>query len=213
MGKFRKVAALPALKSAKDIFDFITKFDQPNINEQDIKQNLKYLASLFSGWTDRYAPTAFYEALETDKSRGYNDTKESQGAFEMTDPKLLQAVEDFKKNPPKNLKDFVTDEPIDNLQNITVPESSNRYKSMRDKLTASSTKFVKVSAKEDVEELKKVIPEWTIQDVLTAMQRVAEKEGYSVAEKQMEMTSILSQYEKEIAPLSQYLEKNGIQPK
>jgi len=211
MGKFRKVAALPALKSAKDILNFITKFDQPNINEKDIKQNLKYLASLFSGWTDRYAPTAFYEALETDESRGYNDTKESQGAFEMTDPKLLKAVEDFKKNPPKNLKDLVTDEPVDNLQNISVPESSNRYKSMRDRLTASSAKFVKVSAKQDAEELKNIIPEWNIEDVLQAMQRVAEKEGYSVAEKQQEMTSILSEYERNISPLSQYLEKNGIQ--
>ena len=48
MGKFRKVAALPALKSAKDIFEFITKFDQPNINEKDIKQNLKYLKEVIA---------------------------------------------------------------------------------------------------------------------------------------------------------------------
>jgi hypothetical protein len=45
------------------------------------------------------------------------------------------------------------------------------------------------------------------------MEKVAAKEDYSVAERQMEMTNILSQYEKEIAPLSQYLEKNGIQYK
>jgi hypothetical protein len=57
------------------------------------------------------------------------------------------------------------------------------------------------------------MPKWSIQDVLSAMEKVAAKEDYSVAERQMEMTNILSQYEKEIAPLSQYLEKNGIQYK
>jgi hypothetical protein len=45
------------------------------------------------------------------------------------------------------------------------------------------------------------------------MAKVASKNDLSSAEKQMQMTTILSQYEKSIAPLSQYLEKNGIQPK
>ena len=109
-----------------------------------------------------------------------------------------------------------------NLENISVPESSNRYKSMRDKLNPSTnnsanansqSRFIKTSDKNNSDELKNVMPKWSIQDVLSAMEKVAAKENYSVAERQMEMTNILSQYEKEIAPLSQYLEKNGIQYK
>jgi hypothetical protein len=191
-------------------------------NQSNIKQNLSFLASLLAGWTDRYSPSAFYHALETDKNRGYNDTKHSQGAYEEISPELLKLVEDFKKNPPKNLKDLVSGQPISNLENISVPESSNRYKSMRDKLNPSTnnsanansqSRFIKTSDKNNSDELKNVMPKWSIQDVLSAMEKVAAKEDYSVAERQMEMTNILSQYEKEIAPLSQYLEKNGIQYK
>jgi hypothetical protein len=223
MSKFKKMSAvptkLPALNSVDDIAKLISNFTNADdiFNEKDMKQNMKYLASLLAGWTDRYSPSAFYHALETDKNRGFNDTKHSQGAYEMMSPELVKAVEDFKKNPPSNLTDFVTDKPVKSLENISVPESSGRYKAMQEKLypsTASSkARFVKTSQKNEVEELKKIMPKWSIQDVLSAMQKVAEKEDYSVAEKQMEMTNILSQYEKEIAPLSQYLEKNGIQPK
>lgn len=223
MSKFKKLSAvptkLPAINSVDDIAKLISNFTNADdiFNEKDVKQNMKYLASLLAGWTDRYSPSAFYHALETDKNRGFNDTKHSQGAYEMMSPELVKAVEDFKKNPPSNLTDFVTDEPVKSLENISVPESSDRYKAMQERLyptTASSkARFVKTSQKNEVEELKKIMPKWSIQDVLSAMQKVAEKEDYSVAEKQMEMTNILSQYEKEIAPLSQYLEKNGIQPK
>ena len=183
---------------------------------------MSFLASLLAGWTDRYSPSAFYHALETDKNRVFNDTKHSQGAYEEISPELLKLVEDFKKNPPKNLKDLVSGQPISNLENISVPESSNRYKSMRDKLNPSTnnsanansqSRFIKTSDKNNSDELKNVMPKWSIQDVLSAMEKVAAKEDYSVAERQMEMTNILSQYEKEIAPLSQYLEKNGIQYK
>lgn len=223
MSKFKKLSAvptkLPAINSVDDIAKLISNFKNADdiFNEKDVKQNMKYLASLLAGWTDRYSPSAFYHALETDKNRGFNDTKHSQGAYEMMSPELVKAVEDFKKNPPSNLTDFVTDEPVKSLENISVPESSDRYKAMQERLyptTASSkARFVKTSQKNEAEELKKIMPKWSIQDVLSAMQKVAEKEDYSVAEKQMEMTNILSQYEKEIAPLSQYLEKNGIQPK
>jgi hypothetical protein len=223
MSKFKKMSAvpkkLPAITSVDDIAKLISNFTNADdiFNEKDMKQNMKYLASLLAGWTDRYSPSAFYHALETDKNRGFNDTKHSQGAYEMMSPELVKAVEDFKKNPPSNLTDFVTDKPVKSLENITVPESSGRYKAMQEKLypsTASSTaRFVKVSGKEDAAELKKVYPEWTIEDVLSAMAKVASKENYSVAEKQQEMTSILTQYERDISPLSQYLEKNGIQPK
>jgi hypothetical protein len=223
MSKFKKIAAiplkgLPKLDSVADIAKLLGGNEADDVfNQANIKQNLKFLASLLAGWTDRYSPSAFYHALETDENRGYNNTKHSQGAFEMTDPKLLKAVEDFKKNPPSNLTDFVTKEPVKSLENISVPETSDRYKAMRDKLypsTASSkAKFVKTSTKQDSDELKSVIPKWSIQDVLSEMEKVAAKEDYSVAERQMEMTNILSQYEKEIAPLSQYLEKNGIQYK
>lgn len=224
MSKFRKVAAIPAklpwqdLGNVSSIMKLLSGDNNDDVfNLSNMKQNASFLASLLAGWTDRYSPSAFYHALETDKNRGYNDTKHSQGAFEMTDPKLLKAIEDFKKNPPKNLKDLVSGEPINGVENISVPESSNRYQAMRDKLNSSTansqSKFIKTSDKKDSDELKKIMPKWSIQDVLSAMQKVAEKEDYSVAEKQMEMTNILSQYERSIAPLSQYLEKNGIQPK
>lgn len=228
MSKFRKIAAVPLKMPKLDLsaagLAKLFQGDQTEdiFNQANIKQNLSFLASLLAGWTDRYSPSAFYHALETDKNRGYNKTKHSQGAYEEISPELLKLVEDFKKNPPKNLKDLVSGQPISDLKNISVPESSNRYQSMRDKLNPSSnnsananlqSKFIKTSDKNNSDELKNVIPKWTIEDVLNAMGRVASKEGYSVAEKQQEMTNILSQYEKEIAPLSQYLEKNGIQPK
>ena len=228
MSKFRKVAAVPIKMPKLDLSAAgLAKLFQGNetediFNQANIKQNLSFLASLLAGWTDRYSPSAFYHALETDKNRGYNDTKHSQGAYEEISPELLKLVEDFKKNPPKNLKDLVSGQPISNLENISVPESSNRYKSMRDKLNPSinnsanansQSRFIKTSDKNNSDELKIVMPKWSIQDVLSAMEKVAAKEDYSVAERQMEMTNILSQYEKEIAPLSQYLEKNGIQYK
>jgi len=228
MSKFRKVAAVPIKMPKLDLSAAgLAKLFQGNetediFNQANIKQNLSFLASLLAGWTDRYSPSAFYHALETDKNRGYNDTKHSQGAYEEISPELLKLVEDFKKNPPKNLKDLVSGQPISNLENISVPESSNRYKSMRDKLNPSTnnsanansqSRFIKTSDKNNADELKNVMPKWSIQDVLSAMEKVAAKEDYSVAERQMEMTNILSQYEKEIAPLSQYLEKNGIQYK
>lgn len=228
MSKFRKVAAVPIKMPKLDLSAAgLAKLFQGNetediFNQANIKQNLSFLASLLAGWTDRYSPSAFYHALETDKNRGYNDTKHSQGAYEEISPELLKLVEDFKKNPPKNLKDLVSGQPISNLENISVPESSNRYKSMRDKLNPptnnsananSQSRFIKTSDKNNSDELKNVMPKWSIQDVLSAMEKVAAKEDYSVAERQMEMTNILSQYEKEIAPLSQYLEKNGIQYK
>jgi len=228
MSKFRKIAAVPIKMPKLDLsaagLAKLFQGDQTEdiFNQANIKQNLSFLASLLAGWTDRYSPSAFYHALETDKNRGYNDTKHSQGAYEEISPELLKLVEDFKKNPPKNLKDLVSGQPISDLKNISVPESSNRYQSMRDKLNPSSnnssnansqSRFIKTSDKNNSDELKNVIPKWTIEDVLNAMGRVASEEGYSVAEKQQEMTNILSQYEKEIAPLSQYLEKNGIQPK
>lgn len=235
MSKFRKLAAVP-LKMPKLDFSaagLAKLFEQDQtedvFNQANIKQNLSFLASLLAGWTDRYSPSAFYHALETDKNRGYNPTKDpkdatkhSQGAYEEISPELLKLVEDFKKNPPKNLKDLVSGQPISDLKNISVPESSNRYQSMRDKLNPSNnnstnanlqSRFTKTSDKNNADQLKNVIPKWTIEDVLSAMKKVAAKEDYSVAERQMEMTNILSQYEKEIAPLSQYLEKNGIQPK
>lgn len=229
MSKFRKVAAVPIKMPKLDLSAAgLAKLFQGNqtaedvFNQSNIKQNLSFLASLLAGWTDRYSPSAFYHALETDKNRGYNDTKHSQGAYEEISPELLKLVEDFKKNPPKNLKDLVSGQPISNLENISVPESSNRYKSMRERLNPSTnnsanansqSRFIKTSDKNNSDELKNVMPKWSIQDVLSAMEKVAAKENYSVAERQMEMTNILSQYEKEIAPLSQYLEKNGIQYK
>lgn len=221
MSKFRKVAAVPVKLpwdklDASSIMKMLTGDNNDDVfNLGNMKNNMSFLASLLAGWTDRYSPSAFYHALETDKNRGYNDTKHSQGAYETISPELLKAVEDFKKNPPKNLKDLVSGKPLSNVENITVPESSNRYQAMRDKLNSanSQTKFIKTSDKKESEEIRKIVPKWTIEDVLTDMAKVASKKDLPNAEKQQQMVNILSQYERSIAPLSQYLEKNGIQYK
>jgi hypothetical protein len=238
MSKFRKVAATPT-KFPTDLSEFTKLLTGGGgddltdlLNKENIKQNLVFLASLFPGWTDRYSPSAFYHALETDKSRGYKGTKHSQGAYEEISPALLKKIEEFKKNPPKDMKDLLTDKPISNLQNINVPESSDRYKSMREKLYPSSTtstttsptpgstssasnnqRFVKTSQRVKAEELKNALPKWTIEDVLRDMAKFAARTDLSMNEKRQGMVSILSQYEKSIAPLSNFLDKNDIQYK
>lgn len=239
MSKFRKIAAGGAaggtmggaakpgvMPNMPDKSEFLSWLLNPKssssdvFNEADMKQNLQFLTALLPGWTDRYSPSAYYHALELDKNRGYGrdpeGTKHSQGAYEMMSPEIMKAVEEFKKNPAK-MKDFLTQKPIDKIENMTVPESSDRYKAMREKLyptTASSdAKFVKTSANAKVEELKKMIPNWDIKNVLTDMAKVSARKDLSNAEKQQGMANILSQYENSIAPLNQYLKKNGIQYK
>jgi hypothetical protein len=226
MSKFKKVAAVPGIKanlpkfnSFGSFMDFIKSNPEQDIQKfftgENSKRNLNYLASMMMGWTtDRYKD--FREPLEMDVSTGYNGTKASQGAYQMMSPDLIKQVEDFKKNPPSNLTDFVTNEPIKSLENITVPESSERYKAMQEKLydkSASSQKFVKTSANNTAQNLKSVMPEWTIETVLNDMANVAKNPRLSTAEKQKNMFDVLNRYERSIAPLSDYLRKNGIQPK
>jgi hypothetical protein len=241
MSKFRKIAGTP-IKWPTNIGDFTKMLTSPGddltdlLNKENIKQNLVFLASLLPGWTDRYSPSAFYHALETDAPRGYGGTKHSQGAYEEISPALMKAIQDFKKNPPKNLKDLVTEKPIDKIENINVPESSDRYKAMREKLYPSSTtstptspsssatstttstannnaKFVKTSQRARAEDLQKVLPRWTIEDVIRDMAKFAARTDLNDNEKRQGMVNILNQYEKSIAPLSNFLDKNGIQYK
>jgi hypothetical protein len=74
-------------------------------------------------------------------------------------------------------------------------------------------KFVKTSQNTQVNDFKKLLPEWDISDVLKSMSSVANKTDIADAEKQQSMINILSQYEKSIAPLSQFLDKNDIKYK
>lgn len=229
MSKFKKVAAggvpglknnLPKFNSFSSFMNFIKSKPEAEVQKfftgENSKRNLNYLASMMMGWTtDRYSPSAFKHVLEMDDERGYNDTKASQGAYEMISPKLLNELEDFKKNPPSNLNDFVSNEPVKSLENITVPETSGRYKAMEEKLygkSASNQKFVKTSQNK-ADDLKKIMPEWTIENVLNDMANVAKNPRLSTAEKQKNMFDVLNKYERSIAPLSDYLRKNGIQPK
>lgn len=190
-----------------------------NFSEQELKDAAEYITALIPGMTtDRYSPSAFYHALEMDKNRGYNNTPASQGAYEMTDPKFLKELENFKKNPPSNLKNLLTDEPISSLENANVDESSERYKSMRKNLyggsdVSSKPKFIKTSQKSGADEFKKIIPNWEITDVLNDMAKVAVRKDLSKAEKQQGMVNILSEYEKDIAPFHQYLKSNDIKYK
>jgi hypothetical protein len=228
MSKFKKVAAGPTLKanlpkfnSFGSFMDFIKSNPEQDVQKfftgENSKRNLNYLASMMMGWTtDRYKPSAFKHALEMDEYRGINKTKASQGAYELMSPELISQLEDFKKNPPSNLTDFVTKEPVKSLENINVPEASDRYKAMEEKLygkNASNQKFIKTSQNDKVEELKKIMPEWTIENVLNDMANVAKNPRLSNAEKQKNMFDVLNNYERSISPLSQYLEKNGIKPK
>jgi hypothetical protein len=225
MGKFKKIAAgkgsginLPGASEALGWLLNPGSGSSDLFSEDFIKNNLQFLTALLPGWSDRYSPSAFYHALELDKNRGYNDEKHSQGAYEMLSPELKKSIEEFKKNPPKNLKDFITDKPVESLQNITVPESSNRYKAMKEKLDGTATanantRFVKTSANTQTDQLRKLIPNWDIKTVLTDMAKIASRTDMSNAEKQQNMATILSQYERQIAPLSDYLDQNGIKYK
>jgi len=222
MTKFKKVAAssfkknLPPFNSFSSLMDFIKENPADKLNEfftgENARRNLTYLSGLMMGWsTDRYGPKAFEHVM---KSKGYENTKASEGNFEKMSPEILKQLEDFKNNPPKNLTDFVTHEPV-KLDNITVPETSKRYKAMEEKLygkNASNQKFIKTSQKDKIQELEKIIPNWTIENVLEEMASAAANPRLSTAEKQKSMFDVLNKYERDIAPLSQYLDKNGIKP-
>ena len=221
MSKFRKIAAgvpgikgnLPNIKGFSGLIDTLN--DSENkfnafFSQQNTKRNLNYLAGLMTGWTkDKYDSDAFQHVL---KDPGYGKTKASEGGFEKMSPDMMRQLEDFKKNPPANLKDFVSHEPVNSLENITVPETSERYKAMQQKLSSDSQRFVKTAAS-SAEDLKKVIPNWTIENVLSEMNNVVNNPRLSTAEKQKNMLDVISKYERSIAPLSDFLRKNGIQPK
>ena len=224
MSKFKKIAATPT-KMPTGMGDLFTGFMNASdinefLNKKNIGRNLQFIAALFPGFSDRYAPSAFYHALEYDDNRGYKGTSHSQGAYELLDPKIMEEVKKFKKNPPKDLKD-VDGKPIKSLENINLPETSGRYKAMEEQLYPeqkkeaqnTNSKFVKTSQVSKIKELERIVPKWTIEDVIKDMARVANRKDLSKADKQQTMMNILSQYEKSIAPLSNFLDKNGIQYK
>lgn len=205
----------PSKESLLPTWDDIQAY---GFDENELKELLPYLVAIFKPQSQfRYSPDAFKNVLEKDRNTGYNGTSHTQGAFQKTDPNILEQVEKFKNKPPKNLKDLRTDKPV-KIQNINVPNTSDRYKSMRSKLDGKSaenseSKFVKTAAKIGVDDFKKLLPSWDISNVLTSMKSEADKTNLSPAEKQQNMMNILSEYEKSIAPLSQYLKKNDIKYK
>lgn len=208
----------------KGFFDLLSENmfgeNAKNFSPDELKEAMEYVTSLLAGWNlpERYKPSAFISALEMDKNRGYKDTAHSQGAYEMKNPEMQKELEDFKRNSPSNMKDLLTKEPIENLENINLDESSDRYKAMKEKLfgntTAnSSSKFVKTSQTQGVNEFNKLVPKWNINDVLQDMAKVASRKDLSEAEKRESMTNVLKEYERQIAPLNQYFRKNDIQYK
>ena len=226
--KFKKLAANDDKKNSymmnvlHHLFGDKNQVDQegfkfPEIDENELK---KLIANILAGTfnpSERYSPAAFSQALEVDKNRGYKGTPHSEGAFEMTDKSILDQVKQFKQNPPQNTKDLLTKQPV-KLDNINVPSSSDRYKSMKEKLYGKSAensneKFVKTSQVASSSELKSILPKWDITDVLKSMASVANKNNLSEAEKQQSMVNIISTYEKSIAPLSQFLDRNDIKYK
>jgi len=209
-----------SFEEAQNYFEKIFGANGANFDEREFKEALEYLNAIVSpGWTfDRYKPSAFGYALEMDKNRGFNNTPVSQGAVEKRNPDQLSEIENFKLQHPSGLKDLLTDKPIDNLNNINLDESSGRYKDMKEKLfgnTSASTnsKFVKTSQKSKIDEIKNITPNWTIQNVLMDMAKEASRKDISDAQKQRNMGIVLSEYEKKMAPLSQYLRNNDIKYK
>lgn len=201
-------------QKARDLWE---NFKSNFFDEEELRELLPYFFAGLKPFQNefRYSPAAFEQALETNKNIGYNGTSHSQGAYQKTDPKVLEQVKKFKKSPPKNLKDLRTKQPT-KLDNINVPSTSDRYKSMRSKLYGKSAenteaKFIKTSANNT--DISKLLPNWNINDVLTSMKSVADKTNLSPAEKQQNMINILAEYEKSIAPLSQFLDKNDIKYK
>ena len=208
----------------KGFFDLLSENmfgeNAKNFSPDELKEAMEYVTSLLAGWNlpERYKPSAFISALEMDKNRGYKDTAHSQGAYEMKNPEMQKELEDFKRNSPSNMKDLLTKEPIENLENINLDESSDRYKAMKEKLFGNTTanassKFVKTSQTQGVNEFNKLVPKWNINDVLQDMAKVASRKDLSEAEKRQSMTNVLTEYERQIAPLNQYFRKNDIQYK
>ena len=208
----------------KGFFDLLSEDmfgeNAKNFSPDELKEAMEYVTSLLAGWNlpERYKPSAFISALEMDKNRGYKDTAHSQGAYEMKNPEMQKELEDFKRNSPSNMKDLLTKEPIENLENINLDESSDRYKAMKEKLFGNTTanassKFVKTSQTQGVNEFNKLVPKWNINDVLQDMAKVASRKDLSEAEKRESMTNVLKEYERQIAPLNQYFRKNDIQYK
>lgn len=208
----------------KGVFDLLSENmfgeNAKNFSPDELKEAMEYVTSLLAGWNlpERYKPSAFISALEMDKNRGYKDTAHSQGAYEMKNPEMQKELEDFKRNSPSNMKDLLTKEPIENLENINLDESSDRYKAMKEKLFGNTTanassKFVKTSQTQGVNEFNKLVPKWNINDVLQDMAKVASRKDLSEAEKRQSMTNVLTEYERQIAPLNQYFRKNDIQYK
>ena len=206
------------MKKVKDALKTLLDVDGGDM--ASFKESIPYLLAFFQTSPNdklRYNPKAFESVLEKNKHKGYNNTSVSEGAFQPTDPKILRKVDKFRKKSPTNLKDFRTNEPV-KLDNINVPSSSDRYKSMRSKLYGKSAEdqssdFIKTSQNTQVDDFNKLLPEWEISDVLKSMSSVANKTDIADAEKQQSMINILSQYEKSIAPLSQFLDKNDIKYK
>ena len=208
----------------KGFFDLLSEKmfgeNAKNFSPDELKEAMEYVTSLLAGWNlpERYKPSAFISALEMDKNRGYKDTAHSQGAYEMKNPEMQKELEDFKRNSPSNMKDLLTKEQIENLENINLDESSDRYKAMKEKLFGNTTanassKFVKTSQTQGVNEFNKLVPKWNINDVLQDMAKVASRKDLSEAEKRQSMTNVLTEYERQIAPLNQYFRKNDIQYK
>jgi hypothetical protein len=217
-GRLRKETDEDPMKKVKDALKTI--FDIDSGDMASFKESIPYLLAFFQASPSekfRYSPKAFKSVLEKNKHKGYKNTSVSEGAFQPTDPNILKEVEKFRKKPPTDLKDFRTKEPV-KLDNINVPSSSGRYKSMRSKLYGKSAEdqssdFIKTSQNTQVNDFNKLLPEWDISDVLKSMSSVANKTDIADAEKQQSMINILSQYEKSIAPLSQFLDKNDIKYK
>lgn len=232
MSKFRKISSSSGSKnfkdfagklfSKKDFFDLINlggkdgNFGeiQSFFSNENSKRNLNYIAGLLMGFPmgdgKPYSSEAFQHVLKTP---GYQNTNASQGAYEKLSPEIIKQLEEFKKNPPKNLIDYATKERVTSLENENISETDPRYKAMKETLSNISQKrFIKTSANQGLDELKKVMPEWTIENVIKDMAKVANNKMMSSAEKQKNMFAVLNQYENFIAPLGEYLQKNGIKP-
>ncbi len=161
--------------------------------------------------SEMYAPSAYEHILETKGARGYGGQQASQGAYDMPSAELKS---DFKKFIPDSVGTSRYKDP--DIQNVIRQNTSSKNK---------NTKFVKISqatsepvstdkpkpteeSKKSIEELQKLIPEWSVTDILNQIKPIADDPKMSVAEKQRAVVTLVNKYSSSATALYNFLKQN-----
>jgi hypothetical protein len=169
--------------------------------------------------------------------RGYGDSYVSKGGYEVPSKDFLDQVEKYKKEKPELFKKKYEyyDAPETKLYEkndafyrvpkklpkLLTPEEKSKIKeekrleSLTDGIPVMSSLKFKKTAQQDgtsesdpeKEKFKNLIPNWTIDNVLNSLYRVASNASLDTQTKQAQMNQIINKYAKEIEPLDDYLKK------